>query len=135
MIRLRVLLTERDVEAAEAVSGLSALGWGGVVCLPFRSFPLSQSLGLMDRWAPEEWWGAAVCVLGLAQLALLLSDRRAPRRAAALAAATMWLFLASLLGYSSTWMSPGAASFLVLFLASGWVFVRLGGSPPWPRRG
>lgn len=129
--RLRLILTERDIEAAEGISALSALGWGGVVWLPARSFPISQSLGVMDRWAPESVWGAAVCLLGVCQLALLFADKRVPRRALSLLMAMVWLFLASLLGYSSSWLSPGAATFLVLCLASTWVFVRLGDSRPW----
>lgn len=125
MIRLRVLLTERDIEAAEGISAASAVGWGLVVALPVDTFALSRSYALMAAWAPESAWGLGIALLGLVQAAALYRDWRRPRRVMACLAFSLWLFLAALFGYSSTWYSPAVPAFLVLAAFSSWAYLRL----------
>lgn len=92
-------------------AGLYILACGLVLLLPGHTFAYSPAYVSLTQYAPETTWGLLWTIVGLARIAALIVNGRAPRGSPILRALT------ALVG-AATWSMVGAG-FIVYSISSG----------------
>lgn len=109
-----------QVRASEWALGSMLALWGWVLLLPSETFSISSSFDMLLRVMPENAWGLACLIVGLARVVVLFINgawRRSPhmRALAALFSCFFWfqISLSIIVGGKA---SPGLAIYPVLML-------------------
>lgn len=122
--RIDELMTRKDFEFAEVISGLIALGWAVILLMPWHTFTSARSFDVMAAIAPEWVWGLLFGWVGITQVGALLLDHHRPRLWSSLGASMAWVFVACVLGYANPY---GLALVVYIPLSAGaaWSYWRL----------
>ena len=125
-LRLYFLLVAADFEFAELLCALELIAWGVWVANPWtRVFPTSPTFQVLAQHVDEDLFGLIPLGIGLAQLAVLVTDHRGLRRHVALWAFAVWAFIWTAFVLGNVW---GTATVVYpgFMLCAAWAFWRLG---------
>lgn len=126
--RLRVVLTESDVEATGLWLGSLSVLWGLALCNPavqtFETVRAWQGLAVL---APEWVWGGLLVALGLAKIHGVLRECLAWARWSSAAGFVVWAFIAVQLFLANP-SAVGWLTYSMVACGSGWLYLRLSGA-------
>lgn len=120
--RIDWVLWESDYEFPQFIMALPLLGWAIVLLLPGNTFITSPAFSTMDFW-PETWWGALSGMLFCCYTISGILQWQRTFAAVSFLASLWWLFV-SVSIYLALPLSTGTAIYPVVFVNTGWVFLR-----------